>query len=271
MNCQDAREQFDAARPDSPDRTGSEFAAARNHVAECASCLRVVGIRERLDRQISRLMRDVPVPSGLKARILDSLNTPATVPAAKADDNQLQDTTSQPASSTRRRWLAAAAMIAAAVVLSIPFWPSSSKSPSRLTLADLRQEAALELADLDPFNGSFKPKLPGGIWNSRNVRFSDHAKGDMPDRDGLHRIALFEFWVRDVRGVMLVIPKDQLENPPSNEMPSFQDRAENYARRPSRTYHSFAWQSDGYVYICFVPKDGHSLDTLSRAISGPNA
>lgn len=277
MNCRDAREQLDAARPGPDDRKGAEFAAAMQHVAGCTVCRDVVRGREQFDRKLGRVMRDVSVPVGLKSRILDSLQS--AVPAAETlDPREVPEGSSARRLRTRRWLLAAAGTVAVALLaaLAVRFWPASQQPEALLTLSDLRQRATLSvsgLQDLEPFDGSFAAKPPGGIWEQHGIRIDRRAKGDLPDENGNHRVALFGFDVpaRDGlhRGVLLVIPKDRLDDPPSRTMPVFEDRAENYARRASGTYHSFAWQSDGFVYVCFVPKD--SLRALQQVVSGRNA
>jgi hypothetical protein len=274
MNCRDAREQLDAARPGPVDRSGAEFAAAMQHVGGCPSCRHALEGRERFDREVGRVMRDVTVPAGLKTRILDALQAvaPATAPADQRGP-------SAPDRLRTRRWLVAAAMtsaVALLAVVAVQFWPATQQQEAKLTLSDLRQQTTLKGLDaLKPFDGNFAAKRPGGIWNRHGIRIDERAKGDLPDANGYHRVALYGLTVTPgngrpvVHGVLLVIPKRQLSDPPSRKMPVFEDRAENYARRASGTYHSFAWQTDEFVYVCFVPKD--SLQILQQVVSGPNA
>jgi hypothetical protein len=174
--------------------------------------------------------------------------------------------------------LAAAGSVAVALLaaLAVQFWPTSRQPEPLLTLADLREQATLtDLQDLEPFDGNFAAKPPNGIWNQPGVEIDTRAKGDLPDENGYHRVALYEFRLRppnggqSVRGVLLAIPKHRLDDPPSRSMPVFEDRAENYARRATGTYHSFAWQSGDFVYVCFVPKE--ALPILQQVVSGRNA
>jgi hypothetical protein len=280
MNCRDAREQLDAARPGPADRERSEFAAAMRHVAECAGCRDVVRDRERFDRHVGRVMQNVAVPAGLQSRILESLRVAAD--AATNGERELPSSASPRGRLRTRRWILAAASAVAATLLAalaVRFWPSSSQPEPQLTLADLRQRVTLtHLSDLEPFDGNFASKPPGGIWDRPEIQIDGRARGDLPDANGYHRVALYEFRAgngRDaVHGVLLAIPKRRLDDPPSRTMPLFEDRAENYARRPfGRTYHSFAWQTDEYVYVCFIPKDvdENSLRMLQQVVAGPNA
>jgi len=279
MNCRDAREQLDAARPGPADREGSEFAAAMRHVAECAGCRDVVRDRERFDRNVGRAMRNVAVPVGLKGCILDALQ--AADAAKPTGEHELPTTASRRERLRTRRWiLAGIGAIAATLLtaLAVRFWPAASQPEPPLTLADLRQQATLRgLSELEPFDGNFAAKPPGGIWNRPGIDIDSRPRGDLPDANGYHRVALYEFRVRDrngrdrLRGVLLAIPKRRLDDPPSRTMPLLEDRAENYARRASGTYHSFAWQTDEFVYVCFFRKEGDSLRVLQQAVSGPNA
>jgi len=281
MNCRDAQEQFDAARPGSGDLGLSELASASKHLDDCPRCRSVLQFREHLDRRISRAMTDVPVPTGLKDRILQSLQETAS---PEDSDRQTAVPASQPVqqppakrSLSRRWWITTVVgTAAAAMVLGIVFWPERPQPDPRLTLKDLRRRTTLNLSELKPFDGNFEAKLPGGLWARREIRFDSEPKGDLEDVDGFHRVALYGVQVRGahgrvVRGVLLVMPKSHLEDPPTESMPLFEDRPENYAQRAAGTYHSFAWSTEEMVYVCFIPKDGTSMDTFARTLSGPNA
>jgi hypothetical protein len=219
----------------------------------------------------------------LKSRILDALRAAGGAESAVRPESPIE--TSPRGGLRTRRWIMTATGTVAAVLLAALavryYWPAERQPEALLTLAELRQGATLTgLNELDRFDGNFVAKPPAGMWTRLGIRFADRARGDLPDENGYHRVALFEFTIRQpgngrppVRGVMLVIPKHRLQAPPSRTMPVFDDRVKNYTSRSTGTYHSFTWQSDEFVYVCFVRKslDGHSLRTLQQVVAGPNA
>lgn len=283
MNCREARRQLESIRPDAADRDAPEFAGAANHLAECSRCRTHFEAAQQIDRRIGRVMRDVPVPDGLQSRLLASLRDPALAlgdssgewPAAQ--DSQPAVDAPPPRKKTRVRVLAAVvAACAAAIVLTWIFWPPPPSVASPLSLADLRSDTTLDpsqLSQLSPFDGNFDARPPGGVW-TRNpkITIDRRAKGDL-ERDGVHRVALFGFWIRgnngrELPGVLLAIPKDRLGDPPADNLPTLDDRPQHYARRASGVWYSFAWTEGETVYVCFIRKRAGTLQMLQQAISG---
>src|SRR5262245_9946162 len=70
MDCNTARLFLQLGRPGSPDLAGEEVAELENHLAQCAACGQLAHDQDRLDQHLSRAMRDVPVPVGLKEQVL---------------------------------------------------------------------------------------------------------------------------------------------------------------------------------------------------------
>ncbi|MFQ5730576.1 MAG: twin-arginine translocation signal domain-containing protein [Planctomycetaceae bacterium] len=282
MNCREARKQFGSIRPDSADRDAPEFAGAMSHLSGCSQCRTLFEAGQRIDRRIGRVMRDVPLPSGLRLRLLESLRDADAVPgdssgelAATYESKSAVDAIPSQRGNTRRGFVAAVIGVGvAAAVLGVMFWPGPPATEPALTLADLRSRATLDLRRLPAFDGNFEAGLPGGAWKQRKqIRFDEHARGDLP-QDGHHRVALYGFRVssehgRTLRGVLLVIPKQHLGDAPANDQPVFnKNRPENYAHRASGTWHTFAWSEGDVVYVCFIPKGGGALQILQQAISG---
>ncbi len=71
MNCPTARQILDLASPDDP-RAQAVDEAAR-HVDGCAACQTVVRRHEAFDKKLVAMMGDVPVPAGLRERLLEDL------------------------------------------------------------------------------------------------------------------------------------------------------------------------------------------------------
>lgn len=73
MNCHNALEILESARPASGDLSEPELVEAAGHLENCSACRDVHRWREHLDRRIGRVMRDVPLPGGLRERLLSAL------------------------------------------------------------------------------------------------------------------------------------------------------------------------------------------------------
>lgn len=279
MNCQDALQLLEAARPSSDDLRDPELAPAANHLDACPRCREVYASRESLDRRIGRVMRDVPVPVGLRERLLESLGekaVPQSAPAAsKAKD------VSQRAASSRRRWLhamvgvsiAAAALVSGVVLLLTGDPPADT----RLTMETLRNETKLNVRSLPAFDGDFAPRPPGGLWKHRDIVIDETARGDLRGKNGKHRVAVYEFAVHDRnnrphRGVILAIPTSALQDPPAATTVNTR-RNDVYASRPGGNWHMLSWQSkeEGLTYVCFMRTGGDALDALERALTPPAA
>lgn len=285
MTCEEAREQLEAARPDSGDFDEPELVDASSHVRDCPECRAVLHRRERFDRRVGRAMRDVPVPAGLKSRLLEALqraradsgSSPAHDQAADgaAPDEAASTGRAGRERSSRRKLLVkfALAACAAAAVLFVVVRSNRTAPEPLLTLDDVLASATLDGSALPAFDGNFKAPLPGGVWRDPSrFAFRPSAAGDLTGDDGFHRAALYEFRIRSprggsIRGVLLVVPKERLQDPPAAPTINL-ERTDVYARRPSGQYHAFSWtsESDGVVYVCFVPAGGESLKALRQAL-----
>jgi len=305
MNCDDALNQLEAVRPHSQDTRDAELADARNHLDSCPQCRELFHQRQRQDERIGRVMRSVPVPQGLRERLLEGLfaaeeptsdttaeaagEFTAAHPASPEDEQHRAGPAGaapveNPAVTShrhpRRRWkwlraLVAISTAAAAIVALLVLWPDPQPADSQLTLDDVRRNATLDLPGLDPFDGSFPARKPGGPWQfGDRIRLSSAAKGDLKGPDGRHRAALYEFRVRsetgrEFRGVLLVMPRRLLADPPPETYDIREERPENYAFRSSGNYHTFTWSdtSEGLVYVCFLRTGAGRRKALQDALS----
>ncbi len=153
------------------------------------------------------------------------------------------------------------------------YFGETAKTP--LSLAELEAVApfaAQDLAQLANFSGSFDPVKPDGLWKSR-FQFSA-PKGFSPDRGGSDRVAVYEFRFRDpqqrspgeLRGVMLVLPRSELAEPPESK--TFFDGAyvTNQAK-PNVAIRS--WSEGDLVYVCLVPTQ--DFEALNRVFDATAA
>jgi len=73
MDCRTARLLLDFARPRPAELEPADRADLDGHLADCLDCSAVFRAERRADEAIGRALRDVPVPDGLRGRILDCL------------------------------------------------------------------------------------------------------------------------------------------------------------------------------------------------------
>ncbi len=73
MDCKSAHLLMEFARPGSPELDAGEAEALRQHLAECGDCAALAAAERRADEHLGRAMRDVPVPDGLRQRLLTRL------------------------------------------------------------------------------------------------------------------------------------------------------------------------------------------------------
>jgi hypothetical protein len=149
MDCKTARLLLDFARPLCPELDTADAEALHNHLAECPECGPFAAGERRVDEQIGRAVRDVPVPEEFKQRLLNRL--------------------SQERDNWYRRWIvrggaAAAAAVLLCLGLSWYFW----RAPD-LDLREIQQQAQASekvpadearVADWFRRNGGYQVKLP---------------------------------------------------------------------------------------------------------------
>jgi hypothetical protein len=73
MDCKTARLLLDYARPKPAELPGGEAAALEGHLTGCPECEAVARAERQADDHLGRAVRDVPVPDGLRDRLLGRL------------------------------------------------------------------------------------------------------------------------------------------------------------------------------------------------------
>jgi hypothetical protein len=103
MDCKNARLLLEFVRPRGTELDSTETEALESHLAECPECGPLAHAERRVDDHFSRAIRDVPVPNGLRDRLIARLS-------GERD-------------AWYRRWLLrTAGMVAAAAVLLLVVW-----------------------------------------------------------------------------------------------------------------------------------------------------
>lgn len=247
MNPRTALERLDAVRPGSDDLSGPEMAGLADALAGDAELRAEFDRRRGWDREIASAIRDVPVPDGLKDRLLARLAMPE--PASAPPRTSL----------SRRRLIMSLATLATGIAAGVVYW-TAADSPSPVSVAEMR-DAATELlspraADV-PFNDDFDPRLPE-TWKTR-LKVTAGPLGVLAE-DGGPRAAAWRVRSRGRAGwlaVVVAVPVDRVESPPTADSISDRDYVANPKASGVRTVQ---WTQDGFVYVCCVTDP--DLDTL---------
>lgn len=242
MDCELAREQLDAARPDTGDREDSALEAAFAHADACPACAEVVEFRREFDRQAGRVIRDVPVPAGLKERLLAAAEISAQPSVVRAPADQ------RSARYSRRKVFVAVTSAAALLLAAAGTWLFTHDAPAPLAMSDVqafwasRIEHGAALADLPEFDGSFDPAIQDGRWSGA---ISASPLGADMDDDGRHDAAVYAFRT----GFLVIMQPGRVTGPP-------EAGSALSAQRSYRPVPNVAWTLDGQVYLCYVEQGG---------------
>lgn len=278
MDCRTALEILEVVRPGSDDLSDPELADAVAFLETHPECRRQFERRQELDRQMGRVMRDVPVPAGLKDRLLVGLAGETEDPAAATPEESGidQDARNRPESPQQKRplhrrgWLQAAAATAAAVLVGAVVWQLRDDPGGPLDLVQIQKEAALAVQANEFFDGVAASESELGRELAANWGLLIPIEG--PKSLVLHQPdpvagALYRFDVRrrrgeSVTGYLLALPASRFESLPQAESFSAAKGAPRYF---GRTIKAAAWKSDGVVYVCLIPQD-LDFDVLERQI-----
>ncbi|MFG0334629.1 MAG: hypothetical protein ACF8TS_14835 [Maioricimonas sp. JB049] len=266
MNCHEALEQLDACPPlvESGDPA---LQAARQHVEACAVCRELLRARRGFDVRVATAMHDIPVPDGLKDRLLQSLAEDAgkrdeklrTVPtAAERVDRR-----------TLARRLVGGAVLLLMGALGLGWYASVREVP--LPLADARARLNALLTDveqplvfdaLDTFDGRFDATLPDGAWNDlvvggpRGVNINGRGSHDAAvyaiNRPGRH----------GVRGWLFVFAPRRIVDGPDESVPV-------EANAQYLPFPNVAWTEGDRVVVCYLEQG--DVSTLRARMLGTPA
>lgn len=281
MDCRQALEILEVARPGSSDLSEPELAEAAAHIQSHDDCRNEFARRQQLDRQIGAVIRDVPVPSDLKARLLADLASAAET----ADDQAVVpgdavEPTKTPLS--RRTWTKVIAGAAACVMAGVIAWQLSPGDPPTVDsnalaghVATFISDEQLDFSNLTAFAGDFESKL-NWEWESsqqKGVTLSGPKAFSLPDHPN-SAVAMYQFRFthrrRPVTGYLLVLPANIVSKPP--EATSLAGGQLSYLNRMLAS-RSWTEEVDGgkFVYVCIMPGGDDHFRTLVSRLSPPNA
>lgn len=118
MDCKTARLLLDYARPASAELEAADAEALAEHVADCPDCGGLARAEGRVDQHMGAALRAVPVPEGLRDRVLSRL-------------------TAERRRRLRRRLLAGAGLVSAAAAVVAIVLPLTLGHHKRLVVGDV--------------------------------------------------------------------------------------------------------------------------------------
>lgn len=274
-----------------------QIAAAAGLLAEDPLLASEFALRQQWDRQIARAMIDVPVPTGLKQRLLDALaaesssgeavsaevvaaaagaaeaggsaSAAPTVPAAAAPASV--PATEQPARSSRRLWLRTTMATSAALLLVTLAWWSNRPHPLQLELARLQQITVEDLNGRPAFEGHYTATLPAG-WEYSDLHLARSPQAVLVG-EAAAPVAGYAFQVNTrrlgtIRGVLLVVPVELLDSPVEN---TSIDGPVSYVTSGETVYTTVAWREGPLAYICLTAGGDNAMRFVRQAVKGEPA
>ncbi len=250
MDCGLARERLDVLHPDRPEQADPDVADAVAHVQECAACAEVVQARQEFDREVGRVLRDVPVPTGLRERLVLALTATMAEPPEPAVPLRAEPP------RRRRWWMTAAVTTAAGLLVAVAGWMLFGRGePPLLALDEVRtwsQDHLRNAADVDSLpalGDGLSPVLADGRWGA--VVGQTVPRGADVDGDGVQDAAVYAL----NGGVILVVTgPNRIAAPPAART--------DYYTSP---VHS-VWTVGEQVYLVFVPGGREQLKSLLNAV-----
>ena len=281
LTCETALDRLDAIgfEPLPIEPLTPEASAAWEHVRECSACWAKIETLRVADERIATTMREVPVPIGLKDRLLAQAATPEPCspgpcglePDGGLENSRILNRTIHKGSgdkhSIRRRVFsvvsAAALLICAAIGSAV--WFAAQPSPVSLqTLRDqtpLRPESLMVVQDFSLF-----PPLPASWRSLKTLAAWDKLRSMPLGEDGLPGLWIpFEVKLakQTIRGVLLATKKLNVSDPPAELIVSATRMG--YTTRDGRPVAVAGWTEHGVVYVCFIPGETSSLERLLKA------
>jgi hypothetical protein len=252
------------------------FDEAARHVKGCPACQTAVRRREKFDERVGQLTRDVPVPSGLRDRLLAQLESGPQAPKSVTPVSQSpasplptpQSPAPQPAVRSRRRMIVAAVAASVMAILSVGIWKLALSRPSKMSMDEIAGYALSEhlVADDLPvfaqFSGGRAAQLP-----KTTGKFSDLAPfrrlvdPQLADREvAIYFFTLVDRNRRKYAGRLVMIPLSLVKDPPAAT--TFSGGTTVY----TRGYCTTAWVEDGFVYVCCIQEGGEGELHLLRPL-----
>lgn len=271
MNCVTARQTLELACPDVVEPQGLDEAA--RHVEACPACQMVVHRQDEIDAEIGSVCRDVPLPVGLKERLLAGIVAAETPVRESAEGSHPGSAAEAPPvvmptgksipRPTRRRWLRVASAAAAiALVAGSAVWfflPRATVDLEKVAQRLTEKIDPDELAPFTQFGNGLAPEPPASMVIPRTLGSALRLPG--AEFDAQADIAVYVFKVSGPgrvvsRGRLAVVPKAYVINVPRET----RFGAPNYRGG----FVTSTWVEGRFAYVCCL--EGASLEGL-RAVN----
>lgn len=264
MNCADTLEWLEAAELGQAEPAAAEVLQAQAHLTSCEVCQHEWPARKTWALQLADAVSDVPIPVGLREKLL------ANVPSqAGVSPKQVSPRRSLP---RRLPYVLSAALCLTLLLGVIGLWPQSVQP---LTLVELQQGLAVELVGLPEFQGRFEPRLPAS-WATSFEYDRNYVRGFPPHGGSTGHVALIPFQYplagqgEPLRGRLLILPRAQFaETQASVVQRDFRHAQVQYFRGVPGAF--LVWGEDDLVYICLMPGDPEHLARFQRSLSAPRS
>lgn len=251
MDCQTALQLLEMHPHEVPSWRSADQDAVEEHLAGCSLCQNAAAEIHEWDTRLLSAMTSVPVPEGLRERLLAQLamSTPAAVAV------------SIPQAPVRRtlKWVVSGLSLSVALAVGLLFWP---QAPSQFQTAGVGTEAAAffrthPVGERPAFDGSFAATLADLRW--QRVCTAPPVGLDLDGHAG-HDVAAYQVHIPSLRfrGWLVLVPVSRIVDVPESQVPV----SIHYAQMAS-------WRDEKYVYVC-VAEEG-SLKTLIAQFSGAAA
>ena len=259
MDCQQALDLLESARPGSSDLHLPELKPAGKHLDGCPSCTETHRQRQAQDVLIAEAIQDVVVPSELEARLLASLEQkPAPEPVA-----------GRPRVIGWRRIgrLAGMAIAGAVMILAIGsglgWWDRSVtltaeelRNLPELVLRDIDDPQAMR--DLEEYTDMVAAAPPG--WGRGWLRGKPRIVNVPEDGGPVGWIRPFR--AGEIEGFLLVVSNEHVDSLPAAI--DFLSAQPAYTKSDKFSATIWADPKRGVVYVCLVPPD--QQDRLKQAL-----
>jgi len=210
MNCDQVRQLLPFARPWANELDAAAGDALSAHLADCPACGESVRRQQAFDARVARTMRDVPIPGGLRERLLVRLGNER--------------------SAFYRRWVFRSAAAAAALVLA--FYLGStlfqrSQGPDLLNPRDLVEHVtpprSFSPAAIDGWLRQYNVQMPAELRDGWDFQYVTAAYAT-PYRGRL--VPTLEFRKGEALAVVLVLRRSQCDPSSLNalDQPQYRSR-----------------------------------------------
>jgi hypothetical protein len=251
MDCQTALQMIEMHPHEVSGWRSVDRDAVQEHLATCALCQSAAAEIHEWDSRLQAVMTAVPVPEGVRERLLSQLSKSAP-----------EVTSGVKLRTPARRylkWSVAGLSLSLAVAVGMVFWWNA---PSQMLTAEVGAAAADQLRSRpfhqqSAFDDSFAAEIADDQW--RNLCTAQPVGLDIDHRAG-HDVAAYAVNIPQMRfrGWLVVIPVSRISDVPESTVPV------------SVAYSQMASWSDGKsVFVCVA--DQGSLDKLLKRFSGAAA